>query len=391
MGTLATATSGIAALLGPTSAQAAVSDVLTDTEIASTYVPKYFSGGTNERIAYRDGPTYDKDFTFKGIYDNADGAFVWRQMQVSAGYGGRLGDGQPISYFKAIGGSINHTGAGNIDAVWISLQHRGPREAGLFIGDVTSRAGGNVYGGHTRVTVAPDPGFGAPAFQASWSHELFVGAKRGPGQTAYGELIDIQGSFAASAAIHIGAPLHTGDRLSPETSPVIHGINMDASLASRSATALMIGGAWGSGINMNANSIIQAGSISGVGAAPNRDVRVADNLLLDNARFIKFKASNNEVRRTMGVTGTDNTRFIAVSADSQWEFYDAREVSLLARITSSGRADFSKGGITTRVSTGSSQPSFLAEGHVEIWQDASRSMSYLVVHVNGQCKKVPLK
>jgi hypothetical protein len=363
---------------------------LGETALSATFVAGAAAAGTNKRTVFRDAMEFDEDFPFDAIFDGADGAIVWKQMLVSGGYGGEVGEGGDISYFKAVGGTINHTGDGNIDAFWVSMQHRGPREAGLFIGDVTSRKGGNVYGGHTRVVVDPDDGFGAPLYQASWSHEIFVGAERGAGQVAYGELIDIQGEFSASAAIQIGAQAFTGDKSTAAKSPVVFGINFDTTVASPHATAIMLGGSWGSGINMNANSIVQAGSITGTGSSPNRDVRLVDNLVIDNARHIKFRDASATARKVLGVTSSDNFRFIAAGASKQWEFYDSTEATQVARITGSGRGDFSVAGVTTKYTSGATQPAYLTNGQVEVWHDTGSSTDYLVVNVNGVSKKVAL-
>lgn len=413
---------------------------------------------TNGRALSLDTPTFDGSFTFSKISSNQDGLIAVRNLAVSGGFGGQVGQGGAISYFKAIGIAAHHDGPGNYDHFWGSVYHDGTREAGMFIGDITGRRGGNVYGGHFRVqsnTTAPPYlvglaleiiptvakgvqatkvlGAGVPANTPTTQVTLttaeqytsgtnlsfvaadgsvvvaYVSATMGTPSTAIpvtsfttassiakGENVtvgvnstylgmDIQnnGSQSASAAISVS---HHGSA----PAPYIFGLNFDSSSASVGGTAIMIGGAWGNGLNMNANTITQVTSVVGLGASPNRDVRLVDNLLLDNARHIKFKDSGGSIKKVFGVTSSDNSRFIAAAASKQWEFYDSTEATLLARIASSGRADFSLAGVTTKYTSGPTQPAFLTDGQVEVWHDTGSGTDYLVVNVHGVSKKVAL-
>ncbi|MBM0240021.1 hypothetical protein JNW88_28170 [Micromonospora sp. ATA32] len=56
------------------------------------------------------------------------------------------------SYTKLFGAGATKNGPGNLDAFWATINHHGPDEAGLFIGDVTGDSGGNVWGGHFKLT-----------------------------------------------------------------------------------------------------------------------------------------------------------------------------------------------------------------------------------------------
>lgn len=340
--------------------------------IGGIAVPQAKVGGTNERIARFDTPVFDADFEYDAIFPNADGALVWKQMTVSAGYGGEIGDGNPISYFKAVGGSINHTGEGNLDAFWASVQHRGEREAGLFIGDLTSRKGGNAYGAHHRVLVTPDPGFAAPDFVVGTQDELVLGAERVPGQVAYGYLLENNGAFSASAAVQIGAPSFTGDKSTAAKSPFLVGINLDATAASPQSTAMRLGGSWGTGIDANANTITQIGA-----------------LVMRNASWLNWLDSGGVLRHAMSLLASGNVRLVAAGA-GQWEFYNQAESSMLARITASGRADFSTGGVTTKQTSAAAAPSRITDGHLHVWHDSANNLDYLVVDVNGTQKKVAL-
>jgi hypothetical protein len=152
----------------------------------------------------------------------------------------------------------------------------------------------------------------------------------------------------------------------------------------------MVGGSWGQGINMNANTITAVGSIAGTGTSPNRDVRLVDNLVIDNARHIKFKDAAGAVQKAIGATSSNNIRHKLIAASTQFEFYDSTEATLLARITGAGRADFSLAGVTTKYTSGATQPAFLTNGQIEVWHDTGTSTDYLVVNVNGVSKKVAL-
>lgn len=56
---------------------------------------------------------------------------------------------------------------------------------------------------------------------------------------------------------------------------------------------------------------------------------------------------------------------------------------MLARITSSGRGDFSVGSVTLKYTAGPTMPAFVANGHAEIWYDTGSGTGKLVVGVNG--------
>jgi len=427
-------------------------------ELNATYAQTDAGNSTNLRGLSADVPTFDNSFTFEKISSNQDGWLVVKDLNVTGGFGGQVGQGGPISYFKAVGIAAHHSGQGNYDHFWGSLYHDGTREAGMFIGDITARRGGNAYGGHFRVTsqttappflvglsleVVPNVPKGVqstatlattiPAGSARTSVEVtaplqltsgtnleFTAADAskvvayvsttmaspsttipvtsfttssvinsggtvtvGVNSTYLGLLIEQNGSETASAGISITGP-------GSAATPYNFGINFDATAAAPGATAIMIGGSWGSGINMNANSITSVGSITSTGTSPNRDVRLADNMVLDNNRHIKFKDAGGTNRKIMSVTSSDNTRFIAAGATKEWEFYDSTEATKVARITGSGRADFSVAGVTTKYTSGATQPAFLTNGQVEVWHDTGTSTDYLIVNVNGVSKKVAL-
>jgi hypothetical protein len=324
----------------------------------------------DRRLVSAHQPVFDTDFTFEKISANEDGWLTWSNMQVQAGEGGEVGGGGYITYFKAVGGRINHTGEGNLDAFWTSIQHRGEREAGLFIGDITARKGGNSYGAHHRLTVTPDPGYGAPDFVVGTQDELVLGAQRGVGQTAYGHLLQNNGAWSASAAIQIEATDFTGDKSTATKSPFAVGINFDSTASSPQATAMRLGGSWGTGIDMNANTITQIGA-----------------LVMRNATWLNALDAGGTLRRLLALTSGNNVRLVAGGA-GQWEFYNQAESTLLARITSSGRGDFSTAGVTTKHTSASAPSAFLTNGHLEVWHDTTNNLSYLVVDVNGVRKKV---
>jgi hypothetical protein len=413
---------------------------------------------TNGRALSLDAPTFDGSFAFSKISSNQDGLIAVRDLTVSGGFGGQVGQGGAISYFKAVGIAAHHSGPGNYDHFWGSLHHEGTREAGMFIADITGHRGGNVYGGHFRVqseTTAPPYlvglavelipnvakstqvakilGAGIPANTPTTTVTLstaeqftsgtnlsFVAADSsvvvayvsatmsvpstivpvvsfttaaaiasgskvtaGVNSTYLGLDIQNNGSQAASAAMSVS---HHGSA----GTPFVFGVNFDSSAASPSGTAIMIGGSWGSGINLNANTITQASSIVASGSSPNRDVRLVDNLLLDNSRYIKFKDSAGTAQKAVGATSSNNLRFKLIAAATQFEFYDSNEGTLLARIASSGRADFSLAGVTTKCTSGPVQPAYLTDGQVEVWHDTSSGTDYLVVNIHGVSKKVAI-
>lgn len=491
LGTLATAITGVSAVSGffagvspavaaspdknppgayvPTSEKGAAAGVATldngtkipfaqIPDLSPSYSPTDGGDTTNRRCLSLGTPTFDGQFTFSKISGNQDGLIAVKNLTVTGGFGGQVGQGGAISYFKAVGIAAHHSGPGNYDHFWGSVYHDGTREAGMFIGDVTGRRGGNVYGGHFRVqsnttappylvglvleivpnvskdkqttaTVAtavaantavtavelsaavqlttgtnlaftaadsttvtvyvsasmPTPSRIVPVTSFVTASPIYAGGPvtLGVNSTYLGLDIQNHGSQSASAAISVS---HHGTA----TDPFTFGLNFDSSSSSMGGTAIMVGGSWGSGLNMNANSIVQAGSIAGTGSSPDRDVRLADNLLLDNARHIKFKDSAGTPRKAISATSTNNMRFNLMAGNTQYEFYDSDEKALLGRITSSGRADFSLGGVTTKYTASVSQPSYLTNGQVEVWHDTGSGTDYLVVNVNGVSKKVAL-
>jgi hypothetical protein len=406
------------------------------------------------RILQDTASTYSSSFTYSAISSNQDGHLVWKNLTVHSGFGGQVGQGGPISYFKGVGGNIIHDGPGNFDGYWMSVEHNGPREAGVFVTDITGNNGGNVYGGHVRVvsnTTAPQfhvgwlienvpnvaagtkvvntlgvgiaaatpttsivlgtaaqltegtninmtdalgnsvvayvsasmtsPSITLPvvSFTSSTSISAASIVQVGVGTAYYGACIQNNGSHGASAAIQI-------ESHGTATEPYHVGINFDSSVASSTATGIFLGGSWGQGINFNGNTAVAVGSVAGVGSSPNRDVRVADNLLLDNARYIKFKDSSGKVQKAISGTSSDHLRFKRIAPGSQFEFYDDTETTLLARITSSGRGDFSTAGVTSKYNT--LAPTFLTNGHIEIYFDGQTT--WLVAHANGATHKVAL-
>lgn len=337
------------------------------------------SSKTDERIIRDTTSTFSADFTYSAISSNQDGWLVAKNLTINAGFGGDVGEGGSISYFKLVGASIVHNGEGNLDVFWASVAHHGDREAGLFIGDITGDAGGNVYGGHVRV-ISEDV---APLFHVGWLIECVPNVAQGGSSTYYGVDVQNNGSEGMDAAIQIEASDGTA------AVPFSTGINFDISASDATATAIRTGGTWGSAFDANGNSMTNVNSIASTGSSPNRDVRLVDNLVLDNARHIKFKDSGGTARKTVGVTSSDHIRLIQPGASSQVEFYNNTEGSLLARITSSGRGDFSTGGVTSKYTSGTTQPAYLTNGQIEVWHDTTGGgTSYLVVNVNGSSKKV---
>lgn len=427
-------------------------------DLSTLYPHRNGADTTNTRLLSLNSSSFDGQFNFSKISANQDGLIAVKDLNVSSGFGGQVGQGGDISYFKAIGIAAHHSGPGNYDHFWGSLYHDGTREAGMFIGDITGRCGGNVYGGHFRVRSDSTP----PPYMVGLALELVPNVTRGrkttaalgitvPAQiditsveladnvqlttgtnisftaadgsavvayvsehmatlsrvvpvTAFSSKapiyagsavvigvdstyvgLDIQNNGTASASAAISISQHGGAQ-----EPYIFGINFDASSSSSAATAIMVGGAWGSGINLNANSIVQAGSIAGVGSSPHRDVRVADNLLLDNSRHLKFRDSNGTAQKVLSVTAENNLRLKLAAQDSQIEFFDSKESTVLGRITSSGRADFPRGGVTTKCSSGPNEPPFLTNGHIEVWHDTVSGSDFLIINVDGKSKKVGL-
>lgn len=146
----------------PTAEKGAASGVATlDT---SAKIPKLQMPDLSDQFALHEGadlnnmrwlslntPVFDQNFTYQKISGNQDGLIVVKDLRVTGGFGGQVGQGGEISYFKAIGIAAHHSRPGNYDHFWGSVYHDGPREAGVFIGDITGRNGGSVYGGHFRV------------------------------------------------------------------------------------------------------------------------------------------------------------------------------------------------------------------------------------------------
>lgn len=83
-------------------------------------------------------------------YGNKDGLFFVSSFTDDSGVA--TVNGVQQSYTKVFGARATKNGPGNMDAFWVSLAHNGVDEAGLFIGDVTGTAGGNLWGGHFRLT-----------------------------------------------------------------------------------------------------------------------------------------------------------------------------------------------------------------------------------------------
>ncbi|MEV1013784.1 hypothetical protein AB0I89_23825 [Micromonospora sp. NPDC049801] len=132
--------------------------------------PFWFPDGA-DRVWVRigeDGPVWpvdaDNNARFDGPFAVVDPQWepgrpyrygYWDSVYAVDGWDDASGASTPsILYSKMFGGTATKTGDGNIDAHWASIVHRGPGEAGLFIGDVTApsgAAGGNLWGGHFRL------------------------------------------------------------------------------------------------------------------------------------------------------------------------------------------------------------------------------------------------
>lgn len=342
------------------------------TGLSDTYVPLTDPSTTNKRLASRYQPAFDNNFVYSKISSVQDGFFVWSGLNISAGVA------SPTSYFKAVGGSITHSGPGNLDVFWASVTHTGPREAGLFIGDITSSGGGNNYGIHTRNTQTTL----APAnILVGYECELVPNVARGSAQY-YNILIQNSGSQPVSAGIQIESPAGGGGGYFDK------GINFDSTAANVAATGIFLGGVWGAGIDMNNNAIVGVGSIAGTGSSGSRYVRVADYLTLDNTRSIGFRDTGGTRRHTLSLSGTDDVNFILGKTAGSFNFRDFTDTNTLARITSSGQADFSAGGVISKYTSGATQPAYIANGQLEVWNDTGSGTSYLIVNVNGVAKKV---
>lgn len=96
------------------------------------------------RIVY--GKTFDWSAARPFVDTNKDG------LLFLDGFTDDSGSDSPTTYTKLFGAAnVTKVGAGNMDAFWASIDHKGDGEVGLFIGDVTADAagsGGNVWGGH---------------------------------------------------------------------------------------------------------------------------------------------------------------------------------------------------------------------------------------------------
>ena len=208
------------------SVAALVNDVASGARGALTdaYAAQVDPSTTNKRILSRYQPVFDSSFVYSKISSVQDGLLVWSGLNVSAG-------AATPTYFKAVGGSITHSGPGNLDVFWASVTHTGPREAGLFIGDITSSGGGNNYGMHTRNTQTTL----APAnILVGYECELVPNVARGSAQY-YNILIQNSGSQPVSAGIQIESPAGGGGGKFDK------GLNFDSSAASGSATAIFLG------------------------------------------------------------------------------------------------------------------------------------------------------
>jgi hypothetical protein len=74
----------------------------------ATYAPTNGGNTTNQRALALDVPTFDGAFTFSKISSNQDGLIAVKDLNVTGGFGGQVGQGGPISYFKAIGIAAHH-------------------------------------------------------------------------------------------------------------------------------------------------------------------------------------------------------------------------------------------------------------------------------------------
>jgi hypothetical protein len=99
---------------------------------------------TDARIVY--GTSFSWSAARAFVDSNKDGLIFLD------GFTDASGSDSPVTYTKLFGAaSVVKTGAGNMDAFWASIDHKGDGEVGLFIGDITADAaglGGNVWGGH---------------------------------------------------------------------------------------------------------------------------------------------------------------------------------------------------------------------------------------------------
>ena len=268
--------------------------------LSATYVAQAPAATTNQRLVRHEGATFDNSFTFEALSATQDGYFVVDNLSISAG-------AATPTYFKAVGFDIQHSGAGNLDVFWASVAHSGAREAGLFIGDLTGSAGGNLYGAHFLVT----PTTVAPAVIEGMMAELAPSVARGSNEW-YGVHARNSGTQQASAGVHVD------------------GVN---------------GGTFLYGVNVD--------KTAGAGAA---------------GAALRLSGGSNWSNMIQGFAADGSTQIF--------------------RITSSGRADFTTGGVTSKYTSGATQPAYLTNGQIEVWQDTGTGLSYLVVNVDGLSKKV---
>lgn len=411
-----------------------------------------FRNGGASALLYDTNTTVPASLGASGSFTGVPGAISsneWaliggKNLIIDAGFGppvGQITPDYPASYVKGLGFRGKHRGDGNMDYVWGSWEHSGPREFGLVIGDVKTTFGGNAYGEHFYVEVQNT----APKFVVGASFEIVPRVARGttsaatlattipagspvssvelaaavqltrgtnlamtaangstvtfyvasdmpaasttvPIRTAtpqaqitaatavtvgvtsawYGNLIRNSGAYGISAGVQIEAPEYTGNRAT--TPPFLVALNFDASAASPLATAIKIGGSYGTGLDMNANTITQVGSVTAV-ADPSdgnaKNFRIVEYVLVDNNRGVKAKDTGGTPRLVFSLTGSDNTRLLLGKSTGQFEFVAFDGATTLARITASGRGDFSVGGITLP-HVGSATPTGGTSGDVKV-------------------------
>lgn len=196
---------------------------------AGTFVARDTSAQTDQRLGYGNAPTFSASFAFSKIAPNQDGYLTWKNLTIHAGSASVAEAGGAPSYFKAVGGSIVHDGPGNLDVFWSSVQHSGTREVGLFIGDITGTAGGNLYGAH--MVLAPSTV--SPAVLEGVMAELVPSVARGGGEW-YGLHARNSGTTQASAGLQIDGK---------NGGTFLYGINIDKSAGTGAAgAALRLGG-----------------------------------------------------------------------------------------------------------------------------------------------------
>lgn len=187
---------------------------------AAAYVAKAPSATTNERLVRHEGATFDAGFVFDALSATQDGYFVVDDLAISGGTGGST-----PTYFKAVGFDVQHSGPGNLDVFWASVAHSGAREAGLFIGDLSSTAGGNAYGAHFLVSVSGT----APAAVEGAFAEIAPTVARAGGEW-YALHARNSGTQQASAAVQVDA--RNGGSF-------LYGINVDGTAGANGAGAAL--------------------------------------------------------------------------------------------------------------------------------------------------------